>query len=95
MTVCILAYFSKSTYFHDVCFCLLSISEHSSRICFSSYCCFVVFSWDVDYVRLKMITLFSLFSLSLDSKFCSLTQFSLTSFVVIVLSVWADVILFS
>ena len=42
-----------------------------------------------------MITLFSLFSLSLDSKFCSLTKFSLTSFVVIVLSVWADVILFS
>ena len=74
---------------------LLSISEHRSRLCFSSYCCFVVFSWDVDYIRLKMITLFSLFSLSLDSKFCSLTKFSLTSFVVIVLSVWADVILFS
>ena len=37
-----------------------------------------------------MITSFSIFSLSLDSKFCSLTWFlitSLTSFVVIVLSV--------
>ena len=43
-----------------------------------------------------MITLLSLFSLSLASRFCSLTWFwmtSLTSLDVILLSVWADVLL--
>ena len=52
---------------------LLSISVHNSRICCSSCCCFEVFSWDDDSVRLKMITLLSLFSLSLASRFYSLT----------------------
>ena len=74
---------------------LLSISVHNSRICCSSCCCFVVISWDVDSVRLKMITLLNLFSLSLASRFCSLTwvwMTSLTSLDVILLSVWADVL---
>ena len=75
---------------------LWSISVHNSRICCSSCCFFVVFSWDVDSVRLKMITLLSLFSLSLASRFYSLTWFwmtSLTSLDVILLCVWADVLL--
>ena len=74
---------------------LLYISVHNSRICCSSCCCFVVFSWDVDSIRLKMITLLILFSLSLAYRFCSLTWFwmtFLTSLDIILLSVWADVL---
>ena len=62
---------------------LLSIYVHNSRICCSSCCCFVVIIRGVVYIRLKVITLLSLFSLSLASRFCSLTWFwinSLTSF---------------
>ena len=73
----------------------LSISVHNSRIYCSLCCCFVVFSWGVESVRLKMITLLSLFSRSLASRFCSLTWFwmtSLTSLDVMLLSVWADVL---
>ena len=41
---------------------LLFISVHISTICSLSCCCLVVFSCDVDFGKLKMITLLSLFS---------------------------------
>ena len=52
---------------------LLFISVHISRICSLSCCCLVVFICDVSSGKLKMITLLNLFSLSLDSMFCSFT----------------------
>ena len=52
---------------------LLFISVHISKKFSLSCCCLVVFSYDVDSGKLKMIMLSSLFSLSFDSMFCSFT----------------------